>query len=113
MRQVGVIAAAARIALETGPDRLVEDHANARRLAEALADLHTDAVDISEVETNMVYLNLRPFSKRAPEVAEALLDEGVLTLGMGGDVMRLVTHRDVTADDIEVAIAAFGKVLVD
>ena len=111
MRQVGVIAAAARVALETGVERLVEDHANARSLAEGLADLHPDAVDLSSVETNMVYLNLRPFAKRGPEVADALLSEGVLTLGLNPDVMRLVTHRDVSTPDIDSALLALRKVL--
>lgn len=112
MRQVGVIAAAARVALETGIDRLTEDHANARRLAEGLAELHPDAVDISSVETNMVYLNLRPFNKRGPEVADALLEEGVITLGPAPERMRLVTHRDVTTADIDRALGALAKVLV-
>jgi threonine aldolase len=111
MRQVGVIAAAARIALETGPERLVEDHANARRLAEGLCDLHGDAVDPSTVETNMVYVNLTPFSKSGPEVAATLLDEGVLTVASSQSTMRLVTHRDVSAEDIETALRALGKVL--
>jgi threonine aldolase len=111
MRQVGVIAAAARVALESGVERLAEDHANARRLAEGLADVHPSAVDLSSVETNMVYLNLQPFAKRGPEVADALRAEGVLTLGPAADVMRLVTHRDVSAGDIETTIAAFRKVL--
>jgi threonine aldolase len=60
MRQAGVIAAAARIALDDR-DRLVEDHENARVLAEGLAELHEEAVDLASVETNMVYLNLVPF----------------------------------------------------
>jgi threonine aldolase len=112
MRQVGVIAAAARVALETGVDRLAEDHANARELARGLRELHEDAVDEDAVETNMVQLKLRPFSKQATEVSEALLAEGVLTLGFPGDTMRLVTHRDVSADDVRMALAAFRKVLL-
>ncbi len=112
MRQVGVIAAAARVALETGPDRLAEDHANARRLAEGLQELHEDAVDLDTVETNMVYLNLEPFSIQAPEVSAALKPEGVLTLGMPGYSMRLVAHRDVDSDDIDSALAAFRSVLI-
>ena len=111
MRQVGVIAAAARVALETGPGRLAEDHANARALAEGLAELHPEAVDLASVETNMVYLNLRPFNKRGPEVSEALLAEGVLTLGLAADVMRLVTHRDVSAEDTSRALKALVSVL--
>ena len=111
MRQVGVIAAAARVALETGPERLAEDHENARRLAEDLADLHPEAVDLDSVETNMIFLNLAPFNKRGPEVSEALLSEGVLTLGLAATVMRLVTHRDVSAEQVKLASQALKKVL--
>ncbi|HEX2240481.1 MAG TPA: threonine aldolase family protein, partial [Actinomycetota bacterium] len=75
MRQVGVIAAAARVALETGVERLAEDHANARTLAYGLAELHPNAVDLDAVQTNMVYLNLRPFSKTGPQVSSALMAE--------------------------------------
>jgi threonine aldolase len=113
MRQVGVIAAAARIALESGPGRLAEDHANARRLAEGLAEIHPEAVDVDAVETNMVYMDLRPFGRQGPEVGAALLAEGILTLAhISTDVVRLVTHRDVSADDIEVALVALRKVLL-
>jgi threonine aldolase len=111
MRQVGVIAAAARVALKSGVDRLVEDHDNARVLAEGLAELDAACVDLASVETNMVYLDLRPFSKTGPEVAEAMLAEGVITLGMARDVMRLVTHRDVDRAGIDRALGAFRKVL--
>ena len=111
MRQVGVIAAAARVAIETGVDRLAEDHANARRLAEGLAELNPEAVDISRVETNMVYVNLRPFSKRGPEVRDEVAEHGIVTLAAGPDVMRLVTHRDVDAGGVERALEAFRVVL--
>ena len=110
MRQVGVIAAAARVAIETGIERLAEDHANARTLAEGLAELHPECVDLSRVETNMVFVNLRPFNKRGPEVRDELLQEGIVILAPGPDV-RLVTHRDVDAEGIERALKAFRKVL--
>lgn len=111
MRQVGVIAAAARVAIETGVERLADDHANAIRLAKGLADLDEDAVDVTSVETNMVYLRLEPFHKRGPEVADALRAEGVLTLGVAADWMRLVTHRDVSTSDIDAALDALARVL--
>ena len=111
MRQVGVIAAAARVAVETGVDRLIEDHENARRLAEGLAELAPGVVDLEAVETNMVYLNLEPFGRSAPEVSEALLGEGVLTLGMPGYSMRLVTHRDVSREQTDRALSALKNVL--
>jgi threonine aldolase len=111
MRQVGVIAAAARVALETGPDRLHEDHANARRLAEGLAELNEECVDPSAVQTNMIYLNLAPFGITGADLAARLADRGIVTLGFSGHVMRLVTHRDVTSEDTERALGALRDVL--
>ena len=111
MRQVGVLAAAARVALETGPERLSEDHENAQVLARGLVDLHEDAVELSSVETNMVYLNLRPFSKTGVEVSDALRKDGIVTLALSPDAMRLVTHRDVDRDDIDKALRVLASVL--
>ena len=111
MRQAGVIAAAARVALETGPDRLHEDQANARLLAEGLAELHPDAVDLPAVETNMVYLNLEPFGMTGSELAGKLKEEGILALGQDSRMVRLVTHRDVTKADCEKALKALGSIL--
>ena len=111
MRQVGVIAAAARVALETGIDRLAEDHARARKLAEALAEIHPQAVDPGSVETNMIYLDLAPLGRQAAEVAADLLGEGILALGPPGTSMRLVTHRDVDDAGLHRAITAFRTVL--
>lgn len=111
MRQVGVIAAAARVALETGPGRLAEDHANARRLAEGIAELSPASVDLDSVPTNMVYVDLSPSGKTGSEVAEELRGHGIVTLGGPGPVMRLVTHRDVTTEDVDRALEAFRKVL--
>jgi threonine aldolase len=111
MRQVGVIAAAARVAIEGGRERLSEDHANATRLAEGLAELDPAAVELDKVETNMVYVDLSVFGKQGDEVSAALLDRGVVTLG-AGSTMRLVCHRDVSAVDIEVALVAFREVVL-
>ncbi|MFN2526559.1 MAG: low specificity L-threonine aldolase [Actinomycetota bacterium] len=110
MRQVGVIAAAARVALETGVERLAEDHANARRLGEGLADLHPEAVDLDSIETNMVYLNLGPFLKTGPQISDALRAEGIITIS-DEHTMRLVTHRDVTTEDVDHALIALTKAL--
>lgn len=111
MRQVGVIAAAARVAIETGRERLIEDHANARRLAEGLAELHPQAVDLGLVETNMVYVDLSVFGKHAGEVCERLRSHGIITIGAGSS-MRLVTHRDVSEAEIDTALQAFRAVLL-
>jgi threonine aldolase len=111
MRQVGVIAAAARVALMTGIERLTEDHDNARRLAEGIAELDPGACDPARVETNMVFVDLAVFAKTAPEVAAGLRRRGVLALGPPGTKMRLVTHRDVGAADVERALEALRGTL--
>lgn len=112
MRQAGVIAAAAQVALEKDRHRLAEDHENAKVLAEGLAELHEDAVDLGSVETNMVYLNLVPFGRRGPEVSESARSEGILTLGMAPHSMRLVTHRDVSRQGVLKALEVFRKILL-
>jgi threonine aldolase len=109
MRQVGVICAAAKVALDTGVERLAEDHANARRLAEGIAEAWPGAVDPADVETNILYVDTG--DRDAEETAGALKDQGVLVGPMGARRLRLVTHRDVDAAGIERAIAAFRAVV--
>jgi len=110
MRQVGVIAAAARVAVETGIERLAEDHESANILAAGLRELHEDAV-LDDPQTNMVFLNLVPFGLDPSQISKALLSEGILTIGFPGTSMRLVTHRDVDRSDIDAALLAFKRVL--
>jgi threonine aldolase len=97
MRQSGVLAAAALYALDHHVDRLAEDHARARRLAEGLADAGVP-VDVNEVETNFVPI------PETDGVLERLRREGVLLDGLRTGVLRAVTHLDVTDDDIDRAI---------
>jgi len=108
MRQVGVIAAAARVALDTGVDRLAEDHANAKRLAEGIAEVWPSAVDPAQVETNIVYLDTA--DREAASVAASLEERGIRVGAMGARRIRCVTHRDVDAAGIERAIEAFRAV---
>jgi threonine aldolase len=111
MRQVGVIAAAARVALQTGPGRLAEDHANARFLAAGLAELDPGCVDLDAVETNMVYVDLRPFGLSAPELAARAAEHGLLLHGPPGTRLRLVTHRDAPRAACERALALLRRLL--
>jgi threonine aldolase len=110
-RQAGVIAAAALVALEEGPKRLHEDHANARRLAEGIAEVAPGAIDPGTVETNILFADPAPFGGTASEVAARLREEGVLVTMVAGRV-RMLTHLDVSADDVEKAIAAFRRLTV-
>ena len=94
MRQVGVLAAAGLIALETMPSRLHEDHANARLLAEALSEIESVEIDLDSVETNIVIFRLKG-EDTAKEFVERLKVRGILASTLGPSMIRLVTHHDV------------------
>jgi threonine aldolase len=94
MRQAGVLAAAGLIALEEGPKRLHEDHANARLLAEALATIPGVSIDPETVETNIVIFGLT--GKRTPaELVTRLKARNIFMSALGHDLIRMVTHLDV------------------
>jgi threonine aldolase len=105
MRQAGIIAAGGVFALQHHVKRLAEDHVNARRLAEGLAQLPGVVLDPSTVETNIVIFDLRGTWDAAAAVA-ALLGRGVRMGVMGPRTIRAVTHLDVNADQIERALDA-------
>ena len=105
MRQSGVLAAAALYALEQHVARLADDHANARRLAEGLQGL--PGVSVAPPHTNIVFVDLAP--ARAIGVTERLQARGVLASVVYK--LRLVTHLDVTASDVERAIHVLREIL--
>ncbi len=112
MRQVGILAAAGLYALEHNIVRLAEDHANARRLAEGLVGLPGVHVDPQATETNIVLIHLEeecPFN--AVELNAILVEQGVLLVEFGERIVRAVTHLDVSAADIDLALEAFRRVL--
>lgn len=111
LRQSGIIAAAALYALDHHVDRLREDHANARRLAEGLARMDGLQIDPGTVETNLVFFELSAEVGTAVQLAAALREEGILAGPMGGQRLRMVTHLDVTADDVTAALAAMERCL--
>lgn len=104
MRQVGVLAAAGIVALEHHVQRLAEDHANARQLARGLAELEWLSVNMEQVQTNMVFATMNSGSPES--LAEHLARQGVLA--RTGRSMRLVTHLDVSGEDVERAVRAFA-----
>jgi threonine aldolase len=94
MRQAGILAAAGLMALEEGPKRLHEDHANARLLAEALATMPGVSIDPETVETNIVIFGLT--GKRTPaELVSRLKARNIFMSALGHNLIRLVTHLDV------------------
>lgn len=104
MRQSGVLAAAAIHALDHHRARLVDDHANARRLAEALGNCRGLSIPL-KVETNMCFVDLDPRIGTASDFCSKLKANGVLALPTGPRRVRFVCHLDVTAQMIEQAIA--------
>lgn len=101
MRQAGILAAAGIVALQNQVARLEEDHANAQLLAEGLAGIDELEVDLAAVQTNMVFVKLEP--ARSAALTDHLKNRGILV--SRGEVMRLVTHLDTTAEDIKTVTA--------
>jgi threonine aldolase len=108
MRQAGIIAAGALHALEHHRERLVDDHANARALAEGLAGLAPVAIDPESVETNIVYFDA---AAPADEIVAALAQRGVGMLATGEHTIRAVTHLHITREDIDAAVKATAEVV--
>jgi threonine aldolase len=111
MRQVGIIAAAGIYALDHHIDRLKEDHQNAKRLALGLKEFKGIAINPDHVETNILIFDIADAGMTAAEVRDAMKKEGILIHAVGKTQIRLVTHLDVSKEDIEVALKAFNKVL--
>jgi threonine aldolase len=111
MRQVGIIAAAGIYALDHHFARLKEDHQNAKRLALGLKELKGVSIDPGQVETNIIIFHIADPGMTAPQMAEAMKRNGVLIHPIGKSQVRLVTHLDVSSEDIETALKAFKKVL--
>jgi threonine aldolase len=102
MRQAGILAAAGIVALSNHVERLAEDHENAMLLAEGLADIDELSVDPALVQTNMVFISL---DKTHSKTLQNYLEQRGIII-MGGETIRLVTHLDVTADDIRTVLMA-------
>ena len=109
MRQVGVLAAAGLIALDQMVDRLAEDHANARTLAEGLAELPGVRCDLSRVQTNLVFFDLDTMA--APVFTEECARRGLLGDWSGPKRMRFVTHYGIDAEDVQSALKVCEEVL--
>jgi len=110
MRQAGVIAAAGVVALETMVERLADDHARARRLADAMASRWPGSVDPTHIRTNIVCADARALPEK---FVERLGEAGVLTGTIDPRTVRLVTHKDVDDDAIAGTIRAFDELGTD
>jgi len=112
MRQAGILAAAALYALDHHIDRLAEDHANAQRLAEGLRRFDLLELDPPQPETNMVFFRVSARWGTPHQLADALRQEGILVLPTAEDKIRLVTHLDVTAQDVDCLVQTLEKIFL-
>ena len=107
MRQVGVIAASGIIALESMIDRLAEDHANARRLAEGLSQIPGISIDPEWNQTNLVFFDVTV--GEPAELLSKLAERGLK--GSKPNRWRFVTHYGITADDVDFALDVVATTL--
>jgi threonine aldolase len=111
MRQAGIIAAAGVVALEQMIDRLAEDHANARRLAEGLAEIAGLSVDLERVQTNIIYFDLLDKDLESDQFLARLHEGGVKMLSTGPRRFRAVTHYGIEAEDIGKGLKVVRQVM--
>jgi threonine aldolase len=111
MRQAGVLAAAGLYALDHHVQRLAEDHAHAHLIAKACATAAPGVVDVDEVRTNIVVLDLAGTGRTSSEVVAAAAAGGVRVSGFGPRLVRLVTHLDVDAAGAELAAEVLAGAL--
>jgi threonine aldolase len=110
MRQVGVLAAPAIIALEEGPKGLPQDHANAKQIAARLAAI--PGISVYPVETNIVIFDVSATGRKPKELSASLKEQGVLMNGVNDRLMRAVTHYDVSTAQCSEAMDRLGALLV-
>ena len=111
MRQVGVLAAAGRIALEESPKRLSIDHQNARRLAEGIAEIPALKIDPAKLETNIVIFDCQQTGLDAVQLCDFLKPHGIWALDTAPYSVRFVTHCDVDAEGVERALGVLREVV--
>ncbi|HEY0737974.1 MAG TPA: low-specificity L-threonine aldolase [Herpetosiphonaceae bacterium] len=111
MRQAGTIAAAGIVALEQMVERLAEDHAHARLLAEALVEMPDVRLDPATVQTNLVVFRLNPERWTPATFITAMREHGILLGGFGDDRLRFATHYGISRADVDKTIAATRQVL--
>lgn len=110
MRQVGVLAAAGLVALEETPKRLHEDHENAKLLANGIAEIRGCRIDPEKVVTNIVIFDVTETGIAASQICAKLKEHGVLASGFGNSI-RMVTHYDVSRQDIEKTLQTLIQIL--
>ena len=110
MRQAGILAAAGLIALEESPKNLPADHENAKRLAEGVANLKGILIDAERVQTNIVIFDVSETGKSSAEICAELKEQNILASPFG-KAIRMVTHYDVSREDIEKTLHVLASII--
>jgi len=110
MRQAGILAAAGLIALEQGPQKLKQDHANAKFLAQGLARIPGLKIDPAKVQTNILICDVSATGMTSGQLSRKLAEHNVLANGVGPQLIRLVTHLDVSRRQCAQALEALARV---
>jgi threonine aldolase len=110
MRQAGFLAAAGLMALEQGPQKLKQDHANAKFLAEGLAQIPGIKIDPAKVQTNILICDISGTGMTSGELSQRLAAKNVLANGVGPQLIRFVTHLDVSRDQCAEALEVIRSV---
>lgn len=110
MRQAGILAAAGIIALTETPKILHVDHENAKLLADGLANIKGIKIDPEKVMTNIVIFDISGTGKTGEQICDDLKEHGIFAFGFG-NFIRMVTHYNVSREDIEATLAAIAKIL--
>jgi threonine aldolase len=113
MRQVGILAAAGIYALEHHVERLADDHKRARRLAQSIAMIDSSLVDVTQVETNIVHIDISTRGVTAMELLRQTARHGVRFGYVNPSTIRLVTHLDVSDEHLPLAVSALRTGLDD
>ncbi len=111
MRQAGILAAAGLIALEKGPQKLANDHANAKFLAEGLSKIPGFKIDPAKIHTNIVICDITATRMNSGEISCMLAGHRVLANGVGPEQIRFVTHLDVTREQCAQALEIVSSVI--
>ncbi len=111
MRQAGFLAACGIISLEKMGDRLKEDHDNAKYLASKLNELEGFSVDLEKVQINMVFCSVNRDNFDFEDFAKKLLEKGIKTNPGEEGVIRFVTNKDVTREDLDYTIQCIKEIL--
>jgi len=111
MRQAGVLAAAGRVALEKMTDRIIDDHENARTLAEGISNIDGIRINLDRVKTNIIYFSLDHPKVGGALLLEKMVEQNIHFFELGPSWFRLVTHAGVSKDDGDDVVGEFERIL--